>query len=541
MREVFCLRTYNYTTTSECIMKKITLFLAILVLGASGLLQAQEATTMLKYAKSIQKEALKKHLEVLASDEYEGRETGERGQKMAAEYIKKHFQAIGLQGPVKENKDAYLQPFTLNKVSLKEMTIQQGEMTLNAFEEFFPYGRKGFKMDIEAVFAGYGLDEEKYSDYKGLDVKGKVVVIVEGEPQDADGNFWASGSQEPTSSANTRAKLALAKEKGASTAIIVYKDDKQFQQRNKLFQRYYGSPSLSFPTEEEDSNLPIIFTSMEGASKILATKMKKLSKLVAKMDKKGKSNAGKLSATITINSEVNNDPMQTENVLGYLEGTDKKDELLVVTAHYDHVGIINGEIHNGADDDGSGTVAVLEIAKAFAKAKKEGKGPRRSILFMTVTGEEKGLLGSAYYANNPIFPLENTIVNINTDMVGRVDEKHKDNPDYVYVIGSDMLSTELHNLHEKVAKTHFPKMELDYTYNDENDPNRYYYRSDHYNFAKNNIPVIFYFNGTHADYHKPTDTVEKINFSKIANIAQLNFCTTWMIANQDKRIEVDKK
>ena len=157
-----------------------------------------------------------------------------------------------------------------------------------------------------------------------------------------------------------------------------------------------------------------------------------------------------------------------------------------------------------------------------------------------VTGEEKGLLGSRYYTDtDPIFPLENTVVNLNIDMVGRIDDAHADNSDYVYLIGSDKLSQELHDLSENVNKT-YSNLELDYTYNDENDPNRFYYRSDHYNFAKNNIPIIFYFNGTHPDYHKPTDTVEKIAFDTMEKRARLVFHTGWEIANRADRIKADE-
>ncbi|MEX2336253.1 MAG: M28 family peptidase, partial [Fulvivirga sp.] len=231
--------------------------------------------------------------------------------------------------------------------------------------------------------------------------------------------------------------------------------------------------------------------------------------------------------------------VDTENVLGYLEGTDKKDELIVITAHYDHEGRDGEEIYNGADDDGSGTSTVMELAEAFAKAKEDGRGPRRSILFMTVTGEEKGLLGSEYYTANPIFPLENTITNLNIDMIGRIDPAHKDNQNYVYLVGSDRLSTELHQISERVNKT-FTQLELDYTYNDEDHPDRIYYRSDHWNFAKNNIPVIFYFNGVHEDYHKPTDTIEKINFEMLKKRARLVFYTAWALANRNERPVVDK-
>ena len=227
-----------------------------------------------------------------------------------------------------------------------------------------------------------------------------------------------------------------------------------------------------------------------------------------------------------------------ENIIGYIEGTDLKDELLVITAHYDHLGTKEDSlIYNGADDNGSGTSSIMEIAQAFMLAKKEGNGPRRSVLIMPVSGEEKGLLGSKYYVDNPIYPLENTIANLNIDMIGRIDDYH-DNPDYIYLIGSDRLSTELHQISEDVNKQYI-NLELDYKFNEEDDPNRYYYRSDHYNFAKNNIPVIFYFNGVHADYHKTSDTVDKIHFGKIQKISRYIFFTAWELANRNERPKLD--
>jgi hypothetical protein len=230
----------------------------------------------------------------------------------------------------------------------------------------------------------------------------------------------------------------------------------------------------------------------------------------------------------------------SENVVAFIKGTDKPDEIVVISAHLDHEGIKNGEIYNGADDDGSGTVAILEIAQAFQAAAKAGKGPKRSVLFLHVTGEEKGLLGSKYYTDvDPLFPLANTVCDLNIDMVGRIDDRHKNDPNFVYLIGSDKLSTELHNVSEAVNKK-YTNINLDYKYNDENDPNRFYYRSDHYNFAKNNVPIIFYFNGTHADYHRPSDTPDKINYDLLENRARLVFHTAWEVANMETRIIADK-
>tara|TARA_B100000809_G_scaffold249300_2_gene280457 strand:- start:27482 stop:28489 length:1008 start_codon:yes stop_codon:yes gene_type:complete len=230
----------------------------------------------------------------------------------------------------------------------------------------------------------------------------------------------------------------------------------------------------------------------------------------------------------------------SENVVAYIKGSEFPEEIIVISAHYDHLGTKGDEIFNGADDDGSGTVAVLEIAEAFQLAADNADGPKRSILFLNLTAEEKGLYGSQWYVENPLFPLERHVANLNIDMIGRVDDAHKNNRNYVYLIGSDKLSIELHKVSEQINDK-YVHLNLDYTYNDEDDPNRFYYRSDHYNFAKNNIPVIFYFNGVHADYHKSTDTAEKINYEMLTKRTKLVFHTAWEIANRQHKITVDKK
>ena len=232
----------------------------------------------------------------------------------------------------------------------------------------------------------------------------------------------------------------------------------------------------------------------------------------------------------------------TENVLAFVEGSEKAEEVVVISAHYDHEGKNNkGIVYIGADDDGSGTVALLEMAQAFQQAKKDGNGPKRSILFLHTTAEEIGLQGSRFYTENPLFPIENTVANLNIDMIGRVDTSYKNNgrQDYVYIIGSDRLSNELHYINEAVNSTFFD-LELNYKYNAIDDRNRYYFRSDHYNFARNNVPVIFYFNGEHEDYHRVTDTPDKINYELLAKRAKLVFGTAWQLANQEKRIALNK-
>lgn len=229
----------------------------------------------------------------------------------------------------------------------------------------------------------------------------------------------------------------------------------------------------------------------------------------------------------------------SENIWAFIKGSEKPEEIVVISAHYDHVGMKNGEVYNGADDDGSGTVALLEIAEAFKMAQKEGFGPKRSILFLHVTGEEHGLHGSRYYSENPLFPLKNTVVDINIDMVGRRDYLHPNTNNYIYVIGSDRLSSELHTINEEM-NAKYTKLELDYKYNDRNDPERIYYRSDHYNFAKKGVPAIFFYNGNHDDYHKASDTPDKIEYDALAKRAQLAFTLAWEIANRPEKIKVDR-
>jgi Zn-dependent M28 family amino/carboxypeptidase len=227
----------------------------------------------------------------------------------------------------------------------------------------------------------------------------------------------------------------------------------------------------------------------------------------------------------------------SQNIIGYIEGSEFPNEYVYIAAHSDHEGIIKGEIYNGADDNGSGTAAVLEMAEAFSKAKSEGNGPKRSIVFLHVTAEEVGLHGSRYYINNPVFPLENTVATLNIDMIGRTDTRHENNDEYIYLIGADRMSTELHYIAEEANRT-FTNLDLDYTFNDEGDVNRYYYRSDHYNFALKGIPVIFFFNGEHEDYTQPTDTADKINYTLLAKRTKLIFATAWYLANSDKRLSV---
>ena len=239
-----------------------------------------------------------------------------------------------------------------------------------------------------------------------------------------------------------------------------------------------------------------------------------------------------------LNKKRNNNIADSENIWAFIEGSEKPEEVIVISAHYDHVGIENGEVYNGADDDGSGTSALLEIAQAFQTAKKAGHGPKRSILFLHVTGEEHGLLGSRYYSENPLFPLANTVADVNIDMIGRRDALHADTNNYVYIIGANRLSSELDHISATMNQK-YVGLDLDYRFNDPKDPNRFYERSDHYNFAKFGIPSVFFFNGVHADYHKKSDEPNKIEYDALEKRTQLAFVIAWELANRKDRIVVD--
>lgn len=483
-----------------------------------------------EFATSITADELKTMLYKYASDEFEGRNTGEKGQKMAVEYLKSHYVNLAIKSPL--GGDDYFQEVPLEKKSVGESKLSVNGKSYNNFEDHITLAiSEDISISVnDLVYAGYGIDTDNYSDYKDIEVKGKVVLVKAGEPQDEDGNYIISGDSESTEWTGRRSissKSDAAKAHGAKALLFV---------NNELFSRYAPSYKrqaesgtagrLSLKTNEKDVLMLII---TEDLGKVLHPQI--LEEDTPK------------TITIKIDLDIKNksETVGSENVVAFIKGSEKPDEIVVISAHLDHVGVEDGEVYNGADDDGSGTVAVLEIAEAFKMAEKAGSGPKRSILFLHVTGEEKGLLGSRHYTDNdPIFPLANTVADLNIDMIGRTDPKRKEGGrNYVYLIGSDKLSSDLHNISEEVNKKYM-NVELDYTYNDANDPNRFYYRSDHYNFAKNNVPVIFYFNGTHADYHKASDTPDKIEYDLLENRARLVFHTAWEVANRPERIVVDK-
>lgn len=504
-------------------MKRLLLAAAAILIAFAGVAQSD----VQKYAETITPAELKANLSILASDALEGRETGTRGQKMAAAFIAHHFEQSGLAAPV---SGSFYQPFELYSITPGTIYAKTGTARYENFKEIVYYGSADSKGEVSAdvVFAGKGTEE----DYGTLNVKDKIVLIYN---ESLSFSIFSS----------IRKTVEVARSKGAKMVLVVSNTSTEdFTGFASQLKQYLSGGSLVMEKPNPDSpNKGIFFVDRTVAEKMLNTTFAKLTKAAAESPKKSLSKVkpGKLSYSITMSIKT----VKTENVLGYMEGTDKKDEVLVITSHYDHVGInenstAEDKINNGADDDGSGTVAVLQMAKAFAQAKQEGKGPRRSILFMTVSAEEQGLYGSEYYAGHPVYPLANTVADLNIDMIGRRDKEHAGTPDYVYVIGSDKLSSELHAINERNNAT-YTKLAFDYTYNDENHPTNLYKRSDHWNFAKHGIPIIFFFDGIHEDYHKVTDEVSKIEFDLLAKRAQAMFYTAWELANRDNRIVVDKK
>ena len=497
-----------------------------------------------RYARSITAEEMKSHLEVLASDEFEGRETGKEGNLKASSYIANKLEEFR----VKEGGDhkSYFQPvaFTFSKWLDTEIYIN-GERYKHMWDYLtFPQDNESRPLLTadEVIFLGYGIDDPIYNDYKKKKVAGKVIMINKGEPMKKDSvTSWMTKDTSLSEwSTDINKKLIAAKKHGVELVLIIEDDIKGLlaENRRKLLG---GTMQLGDKTKEESPYANHCYISTNIAKALIGDKQKKIIKSRKYTMKKGKNcdvKLDKLNFTITQLKETT--VLESRNVLGIIEGTDKKDEYVIVSAHLDHLGKRGDAIYNGADDNGSGTTTILEVAEAFSRAARLGDRPRRSVVFLWVTGEEKGLLGSNYYANNPIYPLEQTMANVNVDMVGRIDRKYgeKGIEDYIYVIGSDRLSTDLHKINE-AANQKYTQLILDYKYNDEKDPNRFYYRSDHYNFAKNGIPAIFFFNGTHNDYHKVTDTVDKINFEKMEKIGKLIFHSTWELANREEKIVVD--
>jgi Zn-dependent M28 family amino/carboxypeptidase len=480
----------------------IAVFSLLIVSGA----QAQKIPNPQPYAKSITADDLKKHLYIVAGKEMEGRETGTEGERKAAAYLESQFRSMQLQPG---NNGNFQMPFPIFQDSMTQASLTTNGKIWQVDQDFAPsvaINHPARMMAGEVAFVGNGVVDSLNDPYKGLAASGKIVLIV------------------PKTGANSFPLIASAARNGASAIFIV--------QTN--FPRRPAPKGQQSMTQFKNNTANTFFISEKVAESILGADWAAAKAATAQPRLYPSKIAVAYDEAVT--------SIQSSNVIGYIEGSDKKDEYVFITSHYDHLGKRDTVIYYGADDDGSGTVALLELAEAFSKAKAAGKGPRRTIVFMAVSGEEKGLWGSAYYSDNPIFPLEKTTVDLNIDMIGRLDptKKDKDSAHYVYVVGDDKLSTDLRPISEAMNNK-YTKLGLDYKFNDPNDRQRIYFRSDHYNFARKGVPIIFYFNGTHADYHRPTDTPDKINYDLYAKRAQFVFYTAWEMANRDDMLKRDLK
>lgn len=489
-----------------------------------------------KYADLMTEEIAKHHLTILASRDFEGRGTGQKGGEKTVQYIVDEYTKYGLSKPV---DGSFLQPVSLIKTSYKADDFTINGRSLANGKDFFVQGDNKITSFAasEVVFVGYGIQDAKHNDLAKTNIKGKVVLLInEGEPMDANGNSKITGTEKLSEWSTSRFKriqeLAKLEPKlilatGSSIAQVIER------MGGRLTSGRYGLDNGDAQAPGTDK-APVVNIKEELANEILAAK-----KTDVASQKKNPSTFT-LKAKIKGNMGIATEKLFDPNVIGLLEGSDLKDEFVVVGAHYDHDGILpDGTFFPGADDNGSGTVGLMEIAKAFAQAKKDGHGPRRSILFIALAAEEKGLLGSKFYVENPIFPLASTVTMINIDMIGRIDDKHlMGNHNYIHAIGLDKLSSELQPMAEK-ANAEYTHMELDFGYNHPDEPMRLYYRSDHYNFAEKGIPSAFFFSGLHPHYHTPEDTVDKIDFPMMVKREKLLFHLTWEIANRDKRPVVD--
>jgi hypothetical protein len=499
-------------------MIKILPFIALFV---PAIANAQKIPDPRPFAATITAADLQKHLYIVAGAAFEGRETATPGQRKAAAYIEDQFRSLGL---LPGNKTSYQMMYPVFQDSLAGASMEINGENFRLNDDFSVSLSSNYTATLfgsEVIFAGYGYSDSSRDDYKGLDARGKIVLVLSGDASGQSGDHAAAPFRRFSP---VNPKVEAAQKNGAVALLII---------QNGFPRKSYGSKGSMYLKGYKAVNGPDVFM----VSDIIAAAI-----LGADYGEATGANPQPKSYTVNTKLEFSKytAELHSSDVLGFLQGTDLKDQIVVISAHYDHLGKKDTTIYYGADDDGSGTVSVLELAQAFARAKAAGKGPRRSILFLANSGEEKGLWGSEYYTDHPSYPLENTTVDLNIDMIGRIDpnRKHGDSTNYVYVVGDDKLSSDLKPISEAQNKK-YTKLELDYKFNDPKDPERIYYRSDHYNFARNGVPIIFYFDGIHKDYHRPTDTPDKINYDLLEKRARLVFYTAWEMANRTDMLKRD--
>jgi len=495
---------------------------------------------------SITPSELKLNLSFLASEEFGGRYTLSPQFLVAAKYLATRLEAYGYKGA---SNGSFFQKFDISK-SKADTANTKLTLSLNSenveigYGDFLTNAPQSGTAEGKIVFVGYGVSAPKlgHDDYAGLDVKGKIVFYVRGIPKGLDASKIDDSEQ----------AMGAAKAHGAAGTIsLLSANFLQFMARPGAKERVMQREITGLADAGKD-NIPDAVVMPTAATKLLdmvGLTSDKAYEIAAKHDDFPASK--ELNARGSLKLVVNRTLVSVQNVAGILDGTDPKlkNEYVVFSGHYDHLQTDAGGIYPGADDDGSGTVSTLAIARAMSM-----NPPKRSVLIIFHAGEELGLLGSEYNTDySPVVPLDKLVVDLNIDMIGReqkpgdpvyVDARQNNGyttpPDGVFVVGANRISKELHNISEQ-TNNDYAHLKLDYHYNDPNEASRIYFRSDHWNYAKHGVPIIFYFTGVHADYHQHTDTVDKIDFDKMAHIAKFVYETGWRVANLDHRLAIDAK
>jgi hypothetical protein len=495
---------------------------------------------------------LKSYLSFIASDEMEGRDTPSRGLDTTAKFLAMNLERWGFK-PAGDD-GTFFQRIVLRRDQL-EGARSSAEINGRKFvfgEDFLP-NAVGATITGPLVYAGHGwvVKSKNIDAYQGVDVKDKIVVVYgEGFPKGLTrADLTGRGGDDWSNPA------IYARTHGAK-AVIAIPDPGIVLRWDQTRQRIAAGPGRPVPekfTSPSGPAIPLIWVSAKMADALFQGEQFDASTLMDRGQRGEATPAFALSPTkqVSFTIAVKTEKPPTQNVVAVWEGSDPvlKNEYVAIGAHYDHVGIgnpVNGDaIYNGADDDGSGTTALLGMAEALARARQR---PKRSVLFVWHCGEEKGLWGSRYFTDYPTIPLAQIVTQINIDMIGRSKKEGDTNsrnadlsgPNQIYVIGSKMMSTELGELSESVNKS-FLNLQYDYRYDDPNDPNRFFFRSDHYNYARKGIPIIFFFDGVHEDYHRPGDEPQKIDYQKMEKIARTIYLTLWEVANRPVRPKVDKQ
>ena len=481
-----------------------------------------------KIASTVSIERLKKNLYYLASEQLEGRVMGSRGDSLASDYVVNCFKENNLVAPYK-NATSYFQTITAYKKNLLQSELIIGNKKFENWNgwTFVMRNTETVQLDnIPVVFAGYGIENSLYNDFDNIDVKGKAVLLLTGQPQDSTGNYLLSSTKQAAVIASYQ---NLLKEKGA-VLVLLYNNRftaDTLLQRKSSFQTVYKNPFI------QNNSLPVLMLSEERTNELLATSHKTIKSLVQDITKTLRPQSFNINANIGCHTQINITEEKAPNIIGVINGTDSSASCIILSAHHDHLGRDGKNIYYGAVDNASGTVAIMEIATLMNKAIEKGFRPKRTIIFASYTGEEKGLLGSYHLAANPLFPIEKTRAVLNIDMMGRVDTFYsgkRADSNYAYILVVDSLNRGLRNslftANEKLGK-----LKLDTYYEQPQFMQRRLMGSDQYPFYLKGVPFIRIDCGFSKDYHQPTDTPDKINYELLANQIKLAFLTTWNIAN----------